>query len=775
MASPVIGRLIADFVSRTDKFTPGAKRVDRHLVGIRKSLKKTQKGMAAMNAAFAAMGAAMAGINIGKKLLNTAGDFEASMKRVEAISGATGDALGALSDKARLLGRTTQFTASDAADSMETLVKNGLSVQAIMGGALDASLTLAAATGAELARAADVATDVMLNFGKEASELADIVDGITGVTLTSKFGFEDYALALNTAGGSTGNFGVELEDFNTIIAATASKFASGRTAGTAFKTFVSRLPGPTKTASDEIKRLGLEFFDSAGKVKSMAEISQELSEVFEGLTDKQRILSATTIFGLEAMNTATALAELGAEGYEKLAAAIAKVDAAAQAAKRLEGWNGMLLKMTSAIEGVILTLGFEGGFLGIMTEVGEKITGWIGILGEINPEILKWGVMIAGAGTALTVLLAGLGAVTAAVTAFAIPVGILLLKVALITAAVAAAVAVVVALGVGLKTVGDFIIPPLAAAFSALAADFKLIFGGMLDAAIFVGNGIQSAFESAIKAAATALNFLIDAYNKLPWAQQLGMGFSRINVEDLGFENVTAGLKEAFSNISVGVPEFIKADVQGFTDQYKKNFGAVVDGVTDTAKEAGDKIKELLFKKPAEDGAVEFADGVNRVKEVVADVVVATDAASNKMAEFGKSLNDSLTDGIVNGEKLGDVLNNVARQMGGDAIRNLLQGKVNSDTGVRAGGILGGLGKVFGGFFAKGGNLGAGQWGIAGEEGPEIIHGPASVTPMGGGGMTVHMTQQFSAPAGGDPRDLAEMVRNANMEFFAELKRRQYI
>jgi len=54
------------------------------------------------------------------------------------------------------------------------------------------------------------------------------------------------------------------------------------------------------------------------------------------------------------------------------------------------------------------------------------------------------------------------------------------------------------------------------------------------------------------------------------------------------------------------------------------------------------------------------------------------------------------------------------------------------------GDIIGGIGDFFGGFFAGGGNLGAGKWGVAGEHGPELIRGPASITPMMGGGSVTY-------------------------------------
>jgi hypothetical protein len=45
----------------------------------------------------------------------------------------------------------------------------------------------------------------------------------------------------------------------------------------------------------------------------------------------------------------------------------------------------------------------------------------------------------------------------------------------------------------------------------------------------------------------------------------------------------------------------------------------------------------------------------------------------------------------------------------------------------------------FGGYFANGGTLGAGKWGIAGEMGPEVVSGPASISPMSGTNVTYNI------------------------------------
>jgi TP901 family phage tail tape measure protein len=112
-------------------------------------------------------------VAFGKSSLDVAQQFQASMKRVEGVTRATSIEMGLLTDKAMEMGATTAFTASQAADAMEVLAKNGLSVSQILGGALDATLAMASALGSELGPSADLATDLMLQFQLQAADLPE--------------------------------------------------------------------------------------------------------------------------------------------------------------------------------------------------------------------------------------------------------------------------------------------------------------------------------------------------------------------------------------------------------------------------------------------------------------------------------------------------------------------------------------------------------------------------------------------------------------------------
>lgn len=107
--------------------------------------------------------------------INTAGDFEASMSNVEALSGASGDELEALSDKAKEMGASTKFTAGESADALSYMALAGWNTQSMLEG-ISPVLNLAAAANMDLAQASDIVTDYLTAFGLKASDTTHFVD-----------------------------------------------------------------------------------------------------------------------------------------------------------------------------------------------------------------------------------------------------------------------------------------------------------------------------------------------------------------------------------------------------------------------------------------------------------------------------------------------------------------------------------------------------------------------------------------------------------------------
>ncbi|MEP0155251.1 phage tail tape measure protein [Pseudophaeobacter sp.] len=344
-------------------------------------------------------------VAFGRSSLDVSKNFQAAMKRVQAATRASATEIEALSDKALQMGATTAFTASQSADAIEVLAKNGLSVSQILGGALDSTLMLAGALGGELAPSADLVTDLMQQFKLEASELPAIADALAGAALTSKFGFDDLRLAVGQSGGVAGAAGIEYSELLTALSGTASAFASGSDAGTSFKTFLQRLVPQSKAARAVMADLGLEFFDSTGQMKTMAEISEELQVGLAGLSDEARSGALQTLFGTDAIRTAVMLADLGGQGFSDLADGISKVSAEDQAEVRLQGLEGALKELSAAWEALQLEASLNGG-IDVAEASVERFTGALRFLQDNFQEVEE---IVSRVARALVVVLVGRG------------------------------------------------------------------------------------------------------------------------------------------------------------------------------------------------------------------------------------------------------------------------------------------------------------------------------------------------------------------------------
>lgn len=368
----------------TSKFDKAMQGVDAKLKGLTKNTGKKFSDVGKV----LSVGLTAPIVTLGYSILNTAGKFEKAMNGVKAITQSTGKEFEALTNKALQLGKTTQFSATEAAKGLEVLARNGLSVSQILGGAADASLALAAATGTDLSNAADIATDAMLQFKFEASELSGVVDTITGATTNSKFGIDDMRLALSRGGAVAGSVGISFKDFATAIAATSSAFSSGQTSGTAFQSFLTQLNPKTDEARRLQEDLNLEFVDGEGNFKSMSEIAGQLQRAFTGLSDSQKTQYSETLFGNTAMQAALSLADTGSAKFDKLAESIDKVSASEQAKIRMEGFSGSMAQLKNAFEAVQLAIA-NSGLLDFAGKLVVMATDVIKVIASLNPKLLR--------------------------------------------------------------------------------------------------------------------------------------------------------------------------------------------------------------------------------------------------------------------------------------------------------------------------------------------------------------------------------------------------
>lgn len=356
-------------------------------------------------AAVAGIGAAgAAGLAVS---VNAAANFEHALDQVGAVANATEEEMKGLSDTALRIGRDTAFSATEAAGAMEMLAANGVSVADIMNGAADAAVALAAAGGTDLAMAADVSSTSMAIWGLKGSEMTDVVNRLAGAANVSRFGIEDMAGAIAMGGGAAKLSGMEFEDFSAAIAAIAPNFSSGSDAGTSFKQFMAGLTPETNHAKDAFLALGLtaedgsnRFFDAAGNLKSMAEITGILNEATRDLSEEQKSTALTTIFGSDAMRAAAGVAGLTQEEFEALQKTMGDTNAADVAAQRMGNFKGSMEAFKGSLETVQIEIGMK--FLPLLTRLADFAAKALPVAfayfeTEIEPKIKAFAISAAAA------------------------------------------------------------------------------------------------------------------------------------------------------------------------------------------------------------------------------------------------------------------------------------------------------------------------------------------------------------------------------------------
>lgn len=502
----------------------------------------------------------------GYSLLKSASDFEAAMIATGAAAQATGKDFDDLSDLARDLGSAWDYGAVTVASAMEEFIKNGRSTKDALDGAMKSVVVMSRAAGEDLKVGVDVATDAMNNFEISASDMAHVSDQVVGTLIASKFGLDDYRLAMGMAGGAAHNLGVNFEDFNAVISATASSFTSGSDAGTSFKVMLIRMIPQSKEAAAAMKKYGLEFFDATGKMKSMTDIADMLKRQLGGLSDEAKNQVLKDIFGVDAMRMASALIRAGGDDIRAMKAAIADVSAEDIASKKLEGLAGRLRDLKAAWMELGIAFG-ESGALEAITNLVRGLTDFVKWLGQLPAPVLAVGGALLGLVAVVGPLTVMIGqvvsAVGALVTAFEVgglfaaggalagigaALGAILAPALAFAAAAAAVAAAVAAIYMVFKDQLQPVIDRLVAAFNKdVVPVFRTAFAAMSDMVSAFGELFSSIAQGPV---GQAVSYIVKILGEL-----LGVVGETLGT---GIMWVLRALGEAFTGIFGTIAELVR-------------------------------------------------------------------------------------------------------------------------------------------------------------------------------------------------------------------------
>ena len=313
----------------------------------------------------------VASVAAAKKTIDVGKSFEAGMSEVQAISGASGKDLEKLSAKAKQMGATTKFSATESATALKYMAMAGWKTNQMVSG-LSGVMNLAAASGEDLGTVSDIVTDSMTAFGLKAKDSGHFADVLAKASSSSNTNVAMMGETFKYVAPLAGSMKYSIEDTATAIGLMANAGIKGSQAGTSLRSIITRLVKPPKDAATALNALGISTTKADGSMKPLRETMAELREKFSGLTESQKASYASSIAGQEAMSGLLAIVNASDSDFNKLQKAIDNSSGAAkkQADVMNNNLQGALYDLGSAAESV---------GIGIYEDIKTPLTKAVGV------------------------------------------------------------------------------------------------------------------------------------------------------------------------------------------------------------------------------------------------------------------------------------------------------------------------------------------------------------------------------------------------------------
>lgn len=485
---------------------------------------------------------------------NVGQEFDSAMSKVAAVSGATGEEYDLLRDKAKEMGSTTKFTASEAAEAFNYMAMAGWKTEDMLGG-IEGILNLAAASGSDLATTSDIVTDALTAMGYSADDSGRLADVMAAASSNANTNVEMMGETFKYAAPLAGALGFSMEDTAVAIGLMANAGIKGSQAGTSLRSMLSRLAAPPKECATAMEELGVSLTDSEGNMKTLDQVMVDLRAAFSGLSETEQTAYAKHIAGQEAMSGLLAIVNSAPEDFDKLSAAVANSEGVAKSMADVMQNNlgGDMTKLSSQFEGVQLAIyeKFEPALRSGVSVLSALVDGLDWIVKHSTEVTAALAAIAAGVAsyvvytTALTVMTEGWKALTIVTKAQAAAQAVLNAvmsanPIGLVVAALAALTAAFVVLWNNSEGFRNF--------FIEMWAAIKETVSSYIDAIVGFFNKIVDFFKQNWK---TILLFIINPFaGFFKYAYDHFEGFRKF------VDKIVGAIKGFFSNLGKKITEF---------------------------------------------------------------------------------------------------------------------------------------------------------------------------------------------------------------------------
>ena len=588
---------------------------------------------------------------IGKTAISATADFESSMSEVAAISGATGDDLAKLEEKAKEMGKTTKFSASESAEALKYMAMAGWKTSDMLDG-LEGIMNLAAASGEDLGTTSDIVTDALTAFGLSASDSGHFADILATASSNANTNVSMMGETFKYVAPVAGALGYSAEDTAEAIGLMANAGIKSSQAGTSLRSILSNLQGEVKFAGAQFGEMTIQTTNADGSMRSLGEILGDCRVAFSMMSESERASNAEMVVGKEAMSGFLAIMNAAPADIEKLNTAIKNCDGSAKsmADTMNNNLNGQITILKSQLEALAIQfVTLIMPYLKQGVEWLQKLCDWISGLDENTKRMI---LTVAGIATALGPVLivggkiiSGAGQIISGISGI---IGVVGKLSPVIGSVVSGGGKIVMGIGSLVGKIGTSLLPAIA----AVPAPVWIVIG-VITALIAIGVALYKNWDEIREWASKAWGAIKDVIGN---AIDGIVGFFQ-NVMDFIGENwqgllllivnpFVGGFKllydncEAFRNFIDGFLNSLKEGFQNFKDNVSEKFHELKENVTAKVHE----MKENVVAKVTElkDNAV---TKITELKEgAIAKFHELKENASAKVREMSDKISSGFQD-----------------------------------------------------------------------------------------------------------------------------------
>ncbi len=675
---------------------------ERRMAAAKSQYQKTldvRNKMAGTGAAMTATGAGM--LYSAKQTLMPGYEFNVGMSKVQALTrlDKNSDEFKMLREQARELGATTAFTANQVAQGQAFYAMAGFKPEQIKN-AMPGTLAMSLAGDIDLGTTADIGSNILTGFKLDSDQMGRVSDVLVGAFTRSNTSLTMLGDTMKYVAPVASGLGVDLETAAAATGKLGDAGIQGSMAGTSLRAILGRLAEPPKMAAKALEELGIKTRDAKGNLRDFPELLAELDKKTAKMGNAQRAGFFKHIAGEEAFSALSVLAEQAGKGeLQTLVADLkqAKGEAQKVAGTMTDNLSGDMKNLQSAWEdlGIQIFDGIDSPLRQISQSI-TRVISKVGVWMKENPELAKTltmiGLAIAGIITTLGILSLSIAAMLGPLAAAKLSLSILGIKGG---SALTLLLKPIKLLGSAFLGVGKAMLAnPILLVIAAIAAAVYLIYKNWDT----IGPYVYKVWDTVKRYTAIAWQALKDTI-KSAWEaiKYIFFNWTPLGLIIKHWDSIVSYTQTTWTMIKTKI-----SDVwEGIKTTLKNGWNNIVKSVQET----WETIKTTISTK---------------WNEIVED----TKALPAKFLQFGSDLIDAIIQGIKN--KWTDFKNSIGELA--TAAKEALTPEFMKSNDPKVQSALDSYNSNFAGMYDSGGYIPRGKFGIAGENGPEIVEGPANIT-----------------------------------------------